>query len=107
MIPAIESSAVFRAADRTIKRLSAARSSSTFAAAAARPAASWQAMAWNDRRRFLGVTLVVAPAVHLALMMGSEAPPGWLWLLVPFSALAAGLILLAMPGSSGTEHDLS
>lgn len=51
------------------------------------------------RQWFVGVSLVAAAVTHLLLAFAGTPEPGWLWLVIPATAGAAGLLFIGLAGS--------
>jgi hypothetical protein len=91
----LQSSAVFNFATRSMLRVRHAVDGSAARAVSSALVARWQARPLTARRFDLGVTLLVAVAVHLALQMWQGPDPGWLWLIVPTTAAVIGALFIA------------
>lgn len=77
-----------------VRRLSRTAEMSQANAIAQRAFNRWQSLAWMRQRARLGTVLLVAVGVHLALRIWQEPDPGWLWLIVPATAAAIGVLLI-------------
>lgn len=65
----------------------------------------WHESRWSDRFRALGVAVATAAAVHLLLNLTLGDPHGWMWLLIPATAMAiASLLLIASSGDGATTR---
>jgi hypothetical protein len=99
-IVVLESSAVIKAFDRAMTCASAAGETSL--------ALAWirrlgRAVAPGDRRLLVGIALLVAPFVHVGLVMWHERPAGWQWLVLPGLSFAIGLVFLLFGASERRE----
>ena len=83
LIAVLEDSAVARAIEVVDARVHAARSTSVLWSALAPAPSGWR---W-------GPLILIAVATHAALML-PQGPVGWLWMIIPALAAAAGLLLV-------------
>lgn len=83
-------STAVRSVDRIVNGLEASARTSVFAAWWLGRRTSWLNQSPVARERQIGVFLMTAAIVHLALSMAQGHPAGWLWLVVPAVAAAAG-----------------
>lgn len=100
----IESSVLFGMLASVLDAVFRAASGSVVVRLLARAAAGWRRLDLPSQRQMAGTTVLVAVAVHLALMLMTAAPPGWLWLVLPGLASAIGLLLVAAPGLAGVTR---
>lgn len=63
----------------------------------------WHHERSSQRRRAVGTMLVAAGSVHL-LLRAPDAPPGWLWMIVPGWATIVGAFLLAVSSRALDEE---
>lgn len=97
----IESSAVFGVLDRAIGCVWRAARVSAVAAAAAQIVTVWRSLDTPLRRFAAGTMLVAAVAAHILLILATQVPPGWIWLILPGVYAAVGLLLIAASGFPG------
>lgn len=88
-ITVLESSAVITWLDRATNRGWTAFDSSLAVATVRR---LWNAFHPAERQLLTGIALIVAPLVHVGLVMWHERPAGWLWLMLPSLSLGIGLV---------------
>jgi hypothetical protein len=65
---------------------------------------AWMTLIPMERRLLIGLTLIVAAVVHVSLVLWSEQPPAWHWLLLPTFAAAAGALCLVFARSQPGER---
>lgn len=97
----LNGSAAFALVDRGVRRFRRAAEASEANAIAQRTLTRWHGLAWTQQRFMLGMTLLIAVAVHLSLRIWQEPDPGWLWLILPVTAAVIGALLIA--GSRAPE----
>ena len=90
----LRSSAIVRVASRMIETVDRAARQSASHAIWSGVTAAWRRSDRATRRRSIGIALVTAVVVHIALLLGQPLP-GWRGFVVPAIALAQGLLLLA------------
>lgn len=93
----IRSSTVFGLLDRLLGHVWRAASSSRVAATAIGLANAWTALDPVLGRLAVGTMLIVAMVAHIAFMLVTQMPPGWIWLVLPGIFGAIGLLLVAAP----------
>lgn len=91
----IQRSAVFGAIDRVVTGLHHAAGSSQILGRLRPLVLRWGSAAPARQRMAVGVILLSAVAVHLALMSLNATQPGWFWLILPGIASAIGATLVA------------
>jgi hypothetical protein len=91
----IERSSVCRAVLGLAGLFSRAAASSSSMRALRDLRSQWMQTTTMARRRAVGLMLVVAVLVHVALRAWQGHEPGWLWLTLPSMAGAIGLLLVA------------
>jgi hypothetical protein len=64
-------------------------------------ATAWSTAERAVRVRAAGLTLVIAVIAHVAMMMAQGPRDGWVWLVLPATAGAIGVMLLV---AAGTNH---
>jgi hypothetical protein len=89
-VAVLESSAVITILDRAITRAARAFDTSIAVSTARR---IWHSVAPADRALIAAIALIVAPFVHVGLVMWQERPAGWMWLLLPGLSLGIGLVI--------------
>jgi hypothetical protein len=94
----MESSAVLGVLDRVLRLLWRAAADSVAVATTARWAHAWSGLEAPLRRVAVGTTLIVAVTAHLVLMVATQIPSGWLWLVMPSIFAAIGLLLIVASG---------
>lgn len=93
VVGVVEQSAVVRGLNAALLWVRASGGSSIVVATVSR---LWEQTAGAPHmRRLAGVVLLTAAVVHVLMMAAVGGAPGWLWLIVPGLAAAAGLLLLA------------
>jgi len=94
----IESSLVYGLLDRALGSVWRAASTSVAAAKAAELASAWIGLDTSVRRFAVGTMLIVAVVTHIAFVLVTQVPAGWLWVVLPGIFGAIGLLLVAAPG---------
>jgi hypothetical protein len=87
----VRASWFFRVVDGAVDRLAHAWDGSVAVGAVQR---IWHGLALPEKRLLVGLILVVAALVHVGLVWWHEAPPLWLWLILPALAAALGVVFL-------------
>ena len=100
----LQHSAVVGLANRAIFKLRRAIETSATRAHVAAVAAGWQERPSAARRFDIGVTLLTAAGVHLALRVWQGPDPGWLWLILPFTAAVIGALHVAASRRPADSH---
>lgn len=104
VVALVESSLIGRTARAAAGRISDAFYASRSGRALASAGEQWRALAAVERRRTIGLALIIAAGVHVGLQLVQGAPPSWLWLVVPALAVAHGLLqLIAASGPRTTK----
>lgn len=88
------SSIVVRFADRLTRRIQKLWSASVAGGTAFAIHERWRHAAWMERYQTLGLIVVVAAAVHVALTVVQGPRPGWFWLIIPALTSAFAMLLL-------------
>lgn len=99
----LQHSAVFGFADRAISRLRRAIQTSAALAGASAVVAKWQERPLTARRFEVGVALLTAVGVHIALRLWQGADPGWLWLILPLTTAVIGVLHVAASRPADTH----
>ena len=97
------SSAVVQRVDGAFRKLSWWWANSRSAALMATAGIALSQLAHSERVRGVGLALVVAAVVHVAMMMAQGPRAGWVWLVVPALAGAIGVMLLVAAGTSNAR----
>ena len=97
----IRSSTVFGLFDRALGSVWRAAPSSVAVSITTEAASAWSGLDTPVRRAAVGTVLIVAVAAHVAFVLATPMPPGWLWLVLPGIFGAIGLLLVAAPGLRG------
>ncbi len=67
-------------------------------------AAPGSASSPHSKRLLVGLVLVVAALVHVGLVWWHEAPPSWLWLILPALAAALGVLFVMFASAERKAH---
>lgn len=97
----IKSGVVFGLLDRALGFVWRAASGSVAVAMATEALSAWTGLDTRVRRVAVGTMLIVAVVAHIVFMLVTQVPPGWIWLLLPGTFAAIGLLLVAAPGLRG------
>lgn len=100
---AVESSVIARALAVVAARTGHLYRGSRIAGVVERARAYWSALGMFERRRFVGLALTTAAAVHVALRLVQGPPADWLWLIVPGIGAAQGLLLVMASMRGGAQ----
>ena len=92
----LRSSALFAMLDRVRHRLVTAFERSEVAAAWHRSDRQWRSRSAHERRRAVGVTVLVAAAVAVLLGWSSGTMVGPYWLIIPSIAAVVGVLSLVV-----------
>lgn len=97
----IESSLVYGLLDRALGSVWRAASTSVAAAKTTEVASAWIGLDTSARRLAVGTMLIGAVVTHIAFVLVTQVPAGWLWLVLPGIFGAIGLLLVAAAGLPG------
>lgn len=103
VVSALRSSLVVAAVAGLIEALWRAAGQSRAAAGVAAAKSHWGAVGVTGQRRVIGVVLVVAALVGLALTSATDHPAGWLWIVPPAIAASVGMVFLVAATAAGAE----
>lgn len=92
--PILESSIVVGAADRALSAADRGVAHSTAARWLRHARERWRQLPSGLQQRAVGVALLTAAVVHVALALWRHTPPGWLWVVIPGVSAAVGVVLL-------------
>jgi hypothetical protein len=95
------SSMTFRFIDRLVERIGRACETSIIVNLIG---GTWAGMTTAQQRLLIGVGLIVASLVNVGLVGWHEAPPSWLWLVLPALAIALGILFLMFASTDREEH---
>ena len=90
VVDVLRSSTVVRTIGGMLQGLWTAGAASVSAQVVARGGRRWRSESAADRRRAIGLTMVMAAVTHLGLLVTQDTPPGWLWLALPALAMMVG-----------------
>lgn len=96
----LASSAIVQRVDGAFRKLAWWWVNSRSAALMAMAGNAWSHTDRSERVRGAGLSLLIATVVHVALMMVQGPRAGWVWLVVPATAGAIGVVLLVAAGTS-------
>jgi hypothetical protein len=99
----LSSSAIVQRVDKAFRKLSWWWVNSRSAALTAMAGNAWSNAARSERGRGVGLALLVAAIAHVAMMMAQGPRAGWVWLVVPATAGAIGVMLLATAGAANAR----
>ena len=101
IVSIVRTSQFFRFVDRWVELMSRA-SANSVALNGLRGA--WIGIEAAQQRLIIGIGLLVAALVHVGLVWWHEAPPSWLWLILPALATALGALLVMFASAERKEH---
>ena len=103
VIGILRGSAIVRAGSRLIETAQRAARQSSSHAIWSELAGAWRRSDRAVRLRSIGIALITAVVVHIALLLGQPLT-GWRGFVVPAIALAQGLLLLAASPRTPSKH---
>jgi hypothetical protein len=101
IVSIVRSSRFFRFVDRWVDLIQRACVNSI---AVDRVRRTWTGIEVAQQRLMVGLGLMAAALVHVGLVWWHEAPPSWLWLILPALATALGVLLLMFASTERKEH---
>ena len=93
VVRSLSASYLLRPVDAAIRAVWRGAAVSRTAGVYQRARARWGLLTPAGRHARIGIILVVAAVTHVGWQWWQEPPPGWLWLMVPGLAAAAGAML--------------
>jgi hypothetical protein len=95
----VDESAIGRMLAWIVRQCDRAQTSSLAVAGWGRAVSSWKSYGPSERMRMIGVVVLVAAGVHIALAASAQPVGGW-WLILPGIAAMFGAVALALSWSS-------